>query len=73
MKKIKAILLFLPCAILGMIGILGVFISAPLFQLFNPKYKLPSDKAWIDVAPITSWCWKKMEWWYQTFIFNIKP
>lgn len=57
--------LFIPCFVAGFIGMFGVFISAPIFKLLRPNYKLPDDKAWIDVAPITSQLWKVYVWYIQ--------
>ena len=62
--------LFIPCLVAGFIGVFGVFISAPIFILLNPTYKLPDDKAWIDVAPITSHCWRIYEWYITTVVFR---
>lgn len=62
--------LFIPCFIAGFIGMFGVVISAPIFKLFNPNYRLPDDKAWIDVAPITSQLWKVYVWYIQKVVFR---
>jgi hypothetical protein len=66
LRKYAVILfLFIPCFFAGFIGMFGVFLSAPIFILLNPKYKLPDDKAWIDVAPITSQCWRIAVWYMR--------
>jgi len=47
-------ILLIPLFMLASTSILLVFVEAPLYQLFNRSYKLPNDKAWIDVVPISS-------------------
>ena len=51
-------LLFTPAFICGIIGMFGVFISAPLTWLIKPNWILSKNEAWIEVAPITSFFWK---------------
>lgn len=51
-------LLAIPAFVAGAIGMFGTWISYPLFKLFNWSYKLPDDKAAIDVAPVTSQLWR---------------
>jgi hypothetical protein len=73
MKKrtVIAIILFLPCILIGLIGMLGTYISYPIFILFNPKYELPNDKAAIDIAPITKWFWQCYIWYsYNYLLYN---
>jgi hypothetical protein len=67
MKRIETILLFIPCFIAGLIGVFGSFIFWPLFILFNLKYKLPDDKAGIDVIPIISHCWRLYVWYMKKY------
>jgi len=62
-RRLLAIILFIPAMISGTIGLFGCYISYPLFLLFNPKYKLPDDKAGIDIAPITKHFWL----WYMRY------
>ena len=57
-RRIGAIVFFIPALVLGFIGIVGGVISYTLFKLFNPDYKLPDNKAGIDVAPVTKHFWK---------------
>ena len=58
-KKLIIVTLAIPAFICGILGFLSVFISAPLYHLFKPKYQLPLDKAWIDVAPISNYLWSR--------------
>lgn len=71
MKVILFFLLFVPALICGIIGMFGSFISAPIFIWFNPNYNLPHDKAWIDVVPVTSHCWRFYAWYIDTFVIKL--
>lgn len=64
--KIHYIILFPIAFFSGLIGFMLMFISVPLFMLFNPNYELPEDKAFIDVAPVASSFYK----FYENYMFK---
>jgi len=73
MNGLLYIILFIPCSICGIVGFFGSFISIPLFKLFNPNYKKPNDKAWVDVAPITNKLFSVFGWYINSlFDFFLK-
>jgi len=63
--------LIIPAFVSAMIGMVGCFISLPIFWIFNPSYVLPDDKAGMEVAPVTSWFWRRAEAYTQKYW--IKP
>jgi len=65
------IFLFVPAILSGILGILSVYFSAAIYQLFNPRYVLPKNKAWIDVAPVSSQLFNFYVW-YVNFLYPLK-
>lgn len=65
--NIQAFLL-LPVCFASSLTVVIVWIETPIFRLFNPKYKLPQDEAWIDVAPISKSLYKFFIWYAETFL-----
>lgn len=68
-KILIGIVLLIPSFICGLIGMFGIVIEIPLFIILKPKYKLPHDKAWADVVPVSNYCMSLYEKYFK-YILN---
>lgn len=45
----------------GATAIVISIVEAPVWRLFNEEYKLPKNKNWIDVMPVSGFIFKQSE------------